>query len=29
VVFNAWNIHGRPTRNSADAILTRIVPAAR
>jgi len=29
VVFNAWNIHGRPTRNSAEAILTRIVPAAR
>ena len=29
VVFNAWNNHDRPPRNSAEAILTRIVPAAR
>ena len=29
VVFNAWNIHDPPPRNSAEAIVTRIVPAAR
>jgi CubicO group peptidase (beta-lactamase class C family) len=28
VVFNAWNIHDRPLRNAAEAIMTRIAPAA-
>jgi CubicO group peptidase (beta-lactamase class C family) len=29
VVFNAWNNHDQPPRSSLEAILTRIVPAAR
>lgn len=29
VVFNAWNNHDRPPRSSLEAILTRILPAAR